>query len=236
MAEFPLAGRTVVVTRPESGASELAGMLGALGAHVRVVPLIEIEPLECGAALRAALARLTADDWLVVTSANAVVALTRVKVFPRARVAAVGEATASHLPRVDLVPERKSAAGLVEEMPAGTGRVVVLQAQGGAPTLVDGLAAKGWHVERIDTHVARPIVPPVADQLALLRADAVVFTSGSQARAWGNVLGSAAPPVVVAIGPQTAADACAAGLLVTDVAEEHTLPGVVAALERALAR
>ena len=235
MAELPLAGRTVVVTRPESGASELAVMLGTLGARVRVVPLIEIEPLDCGESMRAALKGLTRNDWLVVTSANAVAALARVPSLPPARIAAVGEATARHLSKVDLVPTRKSAAGLVEEMPAGEGRVVVLQAQGGAPTLVEGLTAKGWTVDRIDTHVARARVPKAADQLAMLRADAVVFTSGSQARAWGEVLGSAAPPIVVAIGPQTAADARAAGLSVTVVADEHTLPGVVAALERVLA-
>jgi uroporphyrinogen-III synthase len=91
-------------------------------------------------------------------------------------------------------------------------------------------------VQRVDTHVAVPNVPSAGEQLALLKADAVVFTSGSQARAWAVVLGSAAPPVVVAIGPQTAHDARAAGMNVPALADEHTLPGVVAALERALGR
>jgi len=121
-------------------------------------------------------------------------------------------------------------------MPAGPGRVVVLQARGGAATLVDGLTAKGWDVTRIDTHVSRPVVPSAGEQLGLLKADAVVFTSGSQARAWADVLGSATPPVVVAIGPQTADDARRAGIDVTAVAQEHSLVGVVAALEHAVAR
>jgi uroporphyrinogen-III synthase len=235
-------GVTVVVARPESQAHGLVDLLEARGADVVAVPLIQIVELDCREELVRAAVGLTAEDWIVVSSSNAAAALVAAttpggsEARSNAKVAAVGPATAASLPRVDLVPARNSAAGLVEELPSGHGRVVVLQAAGGAPTLVDGLAAKGWQVQRIDTHVAVPNVPSAGEQLALLKADAVVFTSGSQARAWAVVLGSAAPPVVVAIGPQTAHDARAAGMNVTAVADEHTLPGVVAALERALGR
>jgi uroporphyrinogen-III synthase len=41
-APGPLAGRTVVVTRPVEGASELAELLEAAGAATVVMPLIEI--------------------------------------------------------------------------------------------------------------------------------------------------------------------------------------------------
>jgi uroporphyrinogen-III synthase len=233
-----LAGVTVVVARPESQAHGLVDLLEAKGAEVVAVPLIDIVELDCADEVATAVAGLTTDDWIVVSSANAAAALVAAQpqATTPARIAAVGPATAARLGRVDLVPARNSAAGVVEELPAGLGRVVVLQAAGGAPTLVEGLSAKGWRVQRIDTHVALPNVPSAGQQLALLRADAVVFTSGSQARAWAVVLGSAAPPVVVAIGPQTAQDARSAGLNVTAVAEVHTLPGVVATLEHTLGR
>jgi len=233
-----LAGLTIVVTRPVSQAHGLVDLLVARGAEVVAVPLIRIVELDCADDLEAALATLSADDWIVVSSVNAASALEAAPscATTPARIAAVGPSTGAELSRVDVVPQRNSAAGLVEELPAGVGRVLVLQAAGGAPTLVDGLAAKGWQVQRIDTHVAMPCVPSAGEQLALLKADAVAFTSGSQARAWGVVLGAAAPPVVVAMGPQTAADARAAGLQVAAVAEEHTLVGLVDALERALGR
>jgi uroporphyrinogen-III synthase len=106
----------------------------------------------------------------------------------------------------------------------------VVQAVGGAPTLVEGVRALGWQVERLDTHESIPRVLSGREQLEVLRADAVAFTSGSQARAWAAVLGSATPPVVVAIGPQTAADTHAAGLSVTAVAVEHSVEGLIGTL------
>jgi len=80
------------------------------------------------------------------------------------------------------------------------------------------------------------VVPPAGVQLAALAADAVLFASGSAARAWAAVFGDAAPPVSVAIGPNTAAAAAAAGLKISLVAADHSLSGMVAALERYLAR
>jgi uroporphyrinogen-III synthase len=246
----PLAGRTVVVTRPVEGASELAGLLEAAGAETVVMPLIEIVDVATADEVAAAIHRVTAGDWVVVASAHAArrVAgpLTRRLAEPdaaRLRVAAVGATTATALPRADLVAERQSADGLLDVFPSapapGPGgrapRALVTQARDGAPTLTAGLAARGWSVERLDTHVSRPVRPSAAQQLAVLRADAVAFTSGSQARAWAAAMGDAAPPVVVAIGPQTARDVEDSGLKVSSVATDHSLSGVVAAIIRAFA-
>jgi uroporphyrinogen-III synthase len=238
----PLAGRTVVVTRPVEGASELAELFEAAGARTVVMPLIEIVDVTPPAEVAAVLGRLGDGDWLVVASAHAA---RRVADLPAAasrsgvRVAAVGATTAAALPRADLVAERQSAEGLLAVFPPapvpGAGRVVVVQARDGAPTLTAGLAALGWTVERLDTHVSQPVRPTAAQQLAVLRADAVAFTSGSQARAWVEALGTATPPVVVAIGPQTARDIEHAGLVVSVAATDHSLAGVIAATIRAFA-
>jgi uroporphyrinogen-III synthase len=61
-------------------------------------------------------------------------------------------------------------------------------------------------------------------------ADAVLFASGSAARGWVEVFGTDAPPVVVAIGPETAAATERAGVRVTAVARDHSLAGLVLAL------
>jgi uroporphyrinogen-III synthase len=108
---------------------------------------------------------------------------------------------------------------------------VVVQAADGASTLVEGLTALGWAVRRVDTHRSVPVVPTARQQLAVLKADAVVFTSGSQAEAWVTIFGDAAPPVVVTIGPQTTQKVEQCGLKVAATAADHSLPGVLRALQ-----
>lgn len=234
--EQVLRGRRVVVPRADDGTSRLVEQLEALGAEAVVVPLVEIVDLMGPDEVDAVIGGLDAADWVVVSSPRgARVVGAALAGRPEVRVAAVGSATAAELDRVDLVPARQSAAGLVEAFPDATvsdpaGRVVVVQAAGGAPTLVDGLSARGWAVDRLDTHVSRAVPLGARAQLEVLRADAVVFTSGSQARAWAQVLGSATPPVVIAIGPQTAADSAAVGLAVTAVASDHSLDGLIGTL------
>ena len=72
--------------------------------------------------------------------------------------------------------------------------------------------------------------------MAALSADAVLFASGSAARAWVDVFGDTTPPIVVAMGPRTAAAVTDAGLKVSLVAADHSLPGMVASLEQHLSR
>ncbi len=239
-ASGPLQGVTVLITRPADQAVALVDLLQARGASTVVMPLIRIIDHDVDNALRSALGQLGAADWVVVASPNAASRVAPMLHDCPAQIAAVGASTAAVLPRVDLTAQRQSAHGLVEVFPrpyaAGTGAVVVVQASGGAPTLVDGLGRLGWVVERIDTHEAVPLVPTSADQLQALRAHAVLFTSGSQARAWVEVFGTTAPAVVAVIGPQTAAESEAAGLKVSVVAADHSLAGSVDALVGFFAR
>ena len=243
----PLTGVTVVVTRPIDQADALADLLAGAGALPIVMPLIELVDVASADEVAAAIGPLGADDWVVVASAHAASRVRGALTSSPARVAAVGATTARSLPRTDLVAEQQNAEGLVAVFPiagdagdvggAGrAGRVVVVQAADGAPTLVDGLSARGWTVTRLDTHRSRPVRPTAAQQLAVLRADAVVFTSGTQAESWVNVFGASAPRVIVTIGPQTTRKTEVSGLKVTRTAADHSLPGVVEALTECFRR
>jgi uroporphyrinogen-III synthase len=100
--------------------------------------------------------------------------------------------------------------------------------------MADGLSALGWQVTVVAPYRTTSTRPSAGVQLAALAADAVLFASGSAARAWVNVFGPSTPPIVVTMGPRTAAAARGFGLKVSAVATDHSLQGLVDALERLL--
>src|SRR5689334_20209232 len=68
----PLAGKHIVITRPEAQAQEFVDLLRQVGAIPIIFPTIQIAPLADNTQLDAALGRLKEYDWVVFTSANGV--------------------------------------------------------------------------------------------------------------------------------------------------------------------
>jgi uroporphyrinogen-III synthase len=159
------------------------------------------------------------------------------------RWAVVGPGTAEALAgfgiRPALVPDRFVAEGLVDAFPSppleGGGRVLVAQAEAARPVVVDGLRAKGWEVTAVVAYRTIPVTP-AADLLDAAReADAIAFTSGSTVDGYVRRAGvEGVPPVVVAIGPMTAAAAARHGLVIAAEADAHSLEGLVEAVVAAL--
>lgn len=233
-----LAGRRVVVTRAAEQAGDLVALLERVGATAVVVPLVQI--VRESAAVDALAALNPAEfDWLVVTSPNGARAYLAMHSSAPLNVAAVGATTAAALGagglNVTLVPGDQSADGLLAVFPSGNGRVLLVQAVDAQPTMAAGLRRSGWNVTGISPYRSAPAHLTAGQQLAAMSADAVLFTSGSAARAWVGVFGQTTPPIVVAIGPQTALAVEQAGLKVSLVAADHSLPGLVAALGSHLA-
>jgi len=243
----PLAGRTILVTRPLDRSVGLAEALEGRGARVIVAPAIEIVPAR-SAALTRALKDLAAGrfTWITITS-RATVEMLAARVEPgdvRAGVAAIGEGTAGAYRDwagrdVDLQPKVFTTEGLARAFPKGIGRVMCARADIAPDGLEDALAAKGWAPERVDAYRTRMPRSLPADARAALAAgdiDAITFTSASTVRGFVGALGAVrGTPKVVCIGPVTAKEARAHGLTVHAVANPHTFHGVVDAVERALA-
>jgi uroporphyrinogen-III synthase len=221
--DHPLTGRRIAVTRPDAG--DLGTHLAALGGEVVHVPLIEIaDPADGGSALRRALLRLGAFDWLAVTSMNGA---ERVGPYaaghPAVRLAAVGPATARVLAAtagrpVDLVAAVPRVEGLLAEFPRTPARVLVAQADRAGSALADGLSAAGHQVEAVTAYRTVIRSPGPSELAELSSVDAVVFASGSAATGWVRAVGRSAPAVVVAVGPATARAARTEGIVVTHVA------------------
>ena len=194
----------VVVTR-----DDLVPRLEALGHDVVVCELIRVEPLgEEPVDARG-------HNWLLVTSRNGARELARRGVLGAPSVAAIGPGTAEELRahgfRVDLVPRTHTQEGLRDELPGG--RALLAAAEGARRGVLEA-----DFVPLYRTIELRPEPP---------EGDVAVLMSGSAARALAAT-GARLP--VVAIGPQTEAEARAVGLDVVAVAREHDLDGLVDAI------
>lgn len=236
MTGRPLAGRRVVVTREEPG--PLADLLAERGAVMVHVPLIErVDAADGGAELRAQLDRLDEFDWLVVTSpAGATRVADAARRHPAVRLAAVGRSTAQELSavtgrEVDLVPDDQHGGALAAAL-AGLppARLLLAVADRAPSTLPDALRAAGHDVTVVTAYRTIAVDGPAHGPAPA--ADALLLASGSAAEAWVARFGQARPGVVVAIGPSTAAVATRCGLKVDGVAADHSLTGLVTALER----
>jgi uroporphyrinogen-III synthase len=193
----------VLVTR-----EELVARVEALGHEAVLCELIRVEslgdaPVDAGA-----------YDWLVVTSRSGAHELGRRGVTAN-RIAAIGPATAealrSHGLTVDLVAATHTQEGLRDELPEGT--VLLAAAEGARRDVLDA--------DFLPLYRTIELLPDAP------AGDVALLMSGSAARA---LAATGARMPVVAIGPQTAAEARAVGLEVAAVAATHDLDGLVEAL------
>jgi uroporphyrinogen-III synthase len=173
----PLAGRTVVVTRPARQSGGIAAALGELGARVVEFPSIRIVPVPQPAA--GAEVHVDDFDWVIYTSVNAVAfAGRRIGVPARAQVAAIGPATAQALAqtgiRVAAQPEGSAdSEGLlalpVFATPAGL-RILIARGAGGRDVLRSELERRGAVIEVIDLYRRVPETPTPAAIVELAMA------------------------------------------------------------------
>lgn len=193
----------VLVTR-----EELVARVESLGHEPVFCELIRVEPLGDEPV------DARAYDWLVVTSPNGAHELARRGVTAN-HIAAIGPATAetlrSHGLRVDLVAATHTQEGLRDELPDGT--ALLAAAEGARRDVLDADFLPLYRTVEL-----RPDLPDV---------DVALLMSGSAARA---LAAAGAHVPVVAIGPQTEAEAKAAGLDVAAVAVTHDLDGLLEAL------
>lgn len=230
-----LAGRRIVITRPEADALRLADRLRDLGATPIVATAIQIEFTD-PPALDRALAAITEYDWVLFTSRSGVEAVfRRTRSIAGPRVAAIGPPTAralaEHGVRADLVPAAYVAEAILDGLGDVAGlRFLLPRADIARRALADGLRARGGVVDEIAAYRTRSTG---ARPTNLGPVDAITFTSSSTVRGF---LESGPVPEgakVVCIGPITAETARRCGLAVSVVAEEYTEDGLIAALHAA---
>jgi uroporphyrinogen-III synthase len=188
---YGLAGARILVTRPAHQANALCRLIDVAGGSALRLPLFTIVPAATGDELRARLEAAQPADWWLFTSANA--AHTAATLLPppwKARVAAVGAATAEALRSGGvaevLVPSaRYSGAALLEqpEFASVRGqRFVIVTGEDGRAELGDGLRARGASVDILALYRRETRTHAPAHVAALVEAcHAIVVTSAQGA-------------------------------------------------------
>ena len=244
----------MLVTRSRDQASRLVELLNAAGARCLEVPTIEIVPPADFAPLDAALQHLGRYEWVIFTSANGVRAFMDrvfhmgldVRVLGRARLAAIGPATAQALRDFSLVaevvPDTFQAEGLLsvlEPKLLGGTRLLLARAEQARDVLPEGLVKLGVKVDVAPVYRALPpssVPPEAAAVLDAGQVDILTFTSSSTVHNFAGLVGKqrfqelAAHAIVASIGPITSATLSEYGLTPQIEPAAFTIPALAAAI------
>jgi len=249
----PLTGKRVLVTRAAHQAGKLSDALRDAGAQPVEVPLLEIRPPLSFDALDRALGQIDTYEWIILTSANAVRALTdragqlsiNLQQVVTLKVAAIGPSTASEARKanleVALIPESYVAESLLAglETQIASKRVLLARAAIARDVIPDALRAAGASVDVVDAY--RNVTPEAAPgqlrQVLDDGIDAVTFTSSSSVTHLAEAARQAGlafpfPGVrAISIGPITSQTLREYGWEPAAEANPSDIPGLVAALE-----
>ncbi|MDE0330737.1 MAG: uroporphyrinogen-III synthase [Nitrospinae bacterium] len=253
----PLAGKTILVTRPEEGASRMGEMLADLGACVRVASMIRITEPADWTPVDAAIRALDAYQWIIFTSANGPKYLANrfdeLGVAPGTiskdtSILAVGPATAAAVEKYLGKAPRKIAGkyvaeGVIElfegEDMAGK-RVLLPRAKEGRDAIPKALAEKGATLDDVSVYQTVPIgreaLRGVWGELEAGKIDMLTFTSSSALDGFMRAAGGEAAKKwmaharVASIGPATSATARSWGVAPDVEAAESTISGMARAI------
>lgn len=250
----PLSGKRILVTRARHQASVLSKLLSEHGAQPVELPTIDIQRVSDTRELDRAISNLAQYQWILFTSVNGVEAffeqLHNSKLDTRAlnslKIGSIGPATAKALEQKGIVPDYcpdvYTTEGLIDGLRgkdiAGQ-RFLLPRANIADEELSKALTQRGAEVHEIavyKTASVKGIASRVKETLSSGQIDVITFTSSSTVANFVAAFGDKAIVIsstkVACIGPKTAETAARAGLKIDIIATEHTIPGLVAAIEK----
>jgi len=249
----PLFGKRILVTRARHQASALSRLLSERGAQSVELPAIDIQRVTDTAELDHAISNLAQYHWIIFTSVNGVGAfferLHSLKLDARAlhglKVGSIGPATTKALEQKGITPDYSPSVYTSEGLIAGlmsfniAGQLFLIpRADIADKGLTKGIVQLGAEVDEVTVYKTVPAHDDISRVRKILEPgdiDVITFTSSSTVSnliaALGNEEVTINSAKIACIGPKTADAATRAGLKVDVVASEHTIPGLVAAIE-----
>ncbi|MFM2061932.1 MAG: hypothetical protein RLZZ507_1602 [Cyanobacteriota bacterium] len=255
--DFPLTGKTILVTRSVGQSSQFSDRLTDAGAKVIEMPALEIGPPSSWKALDQAISNLSTFDWLILTSSNGVeYFFSRLQAkgknknaLAKVKIAVVGEKTAKSLKKqhiqADFIPPHYIADSLVVNFPeklAGKKILFPRVESGGREVLVKQLTSKGAEVIEVPAYESScPQNIPPAAEIALQNhtLDIITFASSKTVQFFCLLTATKFPEgithylentCIASIGPQTSKTCFDLFGRVDIEAEEYTVDGLLKAI------
>jgi uroporphyrinogen III methyltransferase/synthase len=245
----PLSGKTVLVTRSEQQADELAEPLRSLGAEVISQPAIEIEPLKSFDQLDREIARLSEYDYVVFSSRNGVQYFMQrflevvgdLRDLAWTKIAVVGPRTAEMLAtyhiRADVVAKGMSADSLAESLldEAPDNQFLLVRASRGPDTLAQHLKQAGGDVRSVVAYSHTDVSQPdeaIVRRMAAGDIQWVTVTSDAIARSVVRLFGENLRQTrLVSLSPGVSQTIHELGFTVAAQADQPTMQSLVEAIE-----
>jgi len=251
----PLFGKTIVATRDRAGNARFAAKIISQGSNPIEFATIKIKPLTQTNQFLQTLAKITEFDWLIFTSTNGVGIFFEVleslgkdaRVFGSAKVAAIGSETAAKLAefgiKADFVPSTFTSRELGKQLRAFANlqgkRVLLLRSQVASNELIELLAQSGAKVTNTAVYSVTTEKSDCAwlkQKIAEGKIEWLTFASPSSVNGFfeqiANDIVNSSSVKVASIGPVTSEQLKNLGLRVDVQATEHTIDGLLAAIEK----
>jgi len=250
---YPLFGKRILVTRAKHQASQLSQLLQKRGAVPVEMPAIEIQSSPVPTELDQAILNLKEYQWIIFTSTNGVESffnrLNSLNLDARwlhdIRIGAIGPATAKALEgkglHTDCTPRQYTSKGLLVQLKQynmSRCRVLLPRADIAGKELSRGIARLGACAHEVVAYKTSPNTEGISQAKQMLLAgeiDIVTFTSSSTVSSLLVAMGKEREAInrslVACIGPVTASTATKAGLRTDIIAQRHSIPGLLEAME-----
>lgn len=255
LANKPLFGKRIVATRDAESNTDFAAKIIAKGGNPIEFPTIEIKPLTETNKFLQTLTKFATYDWLVFTSANGVVACfdalqklgKDARVFASAKIAVIGSTTAVKLNefgiKADFTPNVFTCKELGKQLINFTNlknkKVLLLRSQLASNELCELLQSIGAEVDNIPAYTAVTVKNdsgPLIEKIKKGDIDWLTFASSSSVRAFfeqiPTKLVNSSKIKIASIGPVTSEQLKTLGLKVDTQASEHTVDGLLDAIEK----
>ena len=252
----PLFGKKIVITRDSAGNADFAAKIIERGGNPLEFETIKIKSLTDSNDFLRSLAKIGQYDWVVFTSVNgvsvffdAIQSLGKdARVFGSAKIAAIGSRTAESLGwfgiKADFVPDVFTGKELGNQLVGFANlrdkKILMLRSELASSELVEILSEAGAQVDNVETYTAvaaKSNPAGLTDEIRDGSVDWLTFASPSSVNGFfeqinGEMVNSSNVRVA-SVGPVTSKRLIELGIKVDVTAKEHTLDGLLDAVEEA---